>query len=59
MQYVRNLLPWLGMTDIELPLIINLIVFIAVPFLGGMLVSKSGLPRMIGYIISGMILGIL
>lgn len=46
------------MTDIELPLIINLIVFIAVPFLGGMLASKSGLPRMIGYIISGMILGI-
>lgn len=46
------------MTDIELPLILNLIVFIAVPFCGGLLANRIGLPRMIGYIVSGMILGI-
>ncbi len=46
------------MTDIELPLILNLIVFIAVPFCGGLLANKLGLPRMIGYILSGMLLGI-
>ncbi|MBP9798086.1 cation:proton antiporter [Candidatus Woesebacteria bacterium] len=47
------------MTEIELPLILNLMVFIAVPFCGGLLANKMGLPRMIGYIISGMILGII
>ena len=46
------------MTDIELPLILNLIVFIAVPFCGGLLANRLGLPRMIGYILSGMVLGI-
>ena len=47
------------MTELELPLILNLIVFIALPFVGGLLATRFKLPRMIGYIVSGIVLGIL
>lgn len=47
------------MTELELPLIINLIIFISLPFLAGLIALRLKLPRMIGYIISGMILGVI
>ncbi len=46
------------MSDIELSVILNLIIFIAVPFVGGLIATRLRMPRMIGYILSGMVLGV-
>lgn len=46
------------MSEIELSVILNLIIFIAVPFVGGLIATRLKIPRMIGYIVSGMILGV-
>lgn len=45
------------MTELELPLILHLIIFIALPFIGGIVATRLKLPRMIGYILSGVVLG--
>lgn len=45
------------MTELELPLILHLIIFIALPFIGGIAATRLKLPRMIGYILSGVVLG--
>lgn len=45
------------MNELELSVIINLILFIALPCFGGLLATRLKLPRMIGYILSGMLLG--
>lgn len=45
------------MSELELASILNLLVFITVPFVGGLIAARLKLPRMIGYIISGMIMG--
>jgi len=47
------------MSDIEIPLILNLVLFLTVPFLGGLVASRLKLPRMIGYIVAGMIFGVI
>jgi len=46
------------MSELSLPLIFNIIIFITLPFIGGILATKFRLPRMIGYILAGVILGI-
>lgn len=45
------------MSELELSVILNLILFIALPCFGGLLATRVRLPRMIGYILSGMLLG--
>lgn len=45
------------MTELQLPLIFNLIVFVLLPFVGGFIATRLKLPRMIGYIIAGIVLG--
>lgn len=45
------------MTELQLPLIFNLIVFVLLPFVGGFIAMRLRLPRMIGYIIAGIVLG--
>jgi CPA2 family monovalent cation:H+ antiporter-2 len=47
------------MTELQLPLILNLIVFILLPFVGGFIATRLRLPRMIGYIMAGIVLGLL
>lgn len=47
------------MTELELPMIFNLIVFIALPFIGGLIATRLRLPKMIGYILAGIVLGAL
>lgn len=42
-----------------MPLIFNLIVFITLPFVGGLIAMKLRIPRMIGYILAGVALGAL
>lgn len=47
------------MSELPLDFLFNLIIFILFPFLGGMVMTKLRLPRMLGYILSGMALGVL
>lgn len=47
------------MNELELSVILNLVLFISLPFVGGLVATYLRLPRMIGYIISGMVLGVL
>lgn len=47
------------MSELPLDFLFNLILFILFPFLGGMVMTKLRLPRMLGYIFSGMVLGVL
>ncbi len=46
------------MSELSLPQLFYSVIFIALPFLGGLLATKFRIPKMIGYIVSGMLLGI-
>ncbi len=47
------------MSELPLDLLFNAIIFILFPLIGGVIMTKLRLPRMIGYILSGMMLGLL
>lgn len=47
------------MSALPLDLLFNAIIFVLFPFVGGAIMTKLRLPRMLGYIISGMVLGLL
>jgi len=47
------------MVGLPLDSLFNAILFIFFPFLGGVIMTKLKMPRMLGFIISGMVLGIL
>jgi CPA2 family monovalent cation:H+ antiporter-2 len=47
------------MSGLPLDFLFNAIIFILFPFLGGAIMTKLKLPRMLGYIVSGMALGVL
>ena len=47
------------MSELPLDLLFNAILFVLFPLVGGALMTKLRLPRMVGYIISGMALGFL